>query len=141
MEYNTGTTSTKEVIKDFYNALASRNTKMIAGIFATNIDWLIPGDQALAPWLGYRSTPEEVKDFFDMLLDNIESKAFEIEHLITDGDFGVVTGKFVSTMLATGKDYSSPFSAHFRIEDGLIVYYRFLEDSYALVKALTPDQQ
>lgn len=137
MEHNTEKTRTKEVIEDFYNALASRDTTNIAGKFAPNIDWFIPGDQALAPWLGFRSTPEEVKDFFDLLLDNIESKAFEIEHLITDGDFGVVTGTFVSTMLTTGKDYSSLFSAHFQVIDGMIVYYRFLEDSHALVEALT----
>ncbi|QXV66777.1 nuclear transport factor 2 family protein [Mucilaginibacter sp. 21P] len=139
MEYDRETITTKRVIEDFYNALASRDTTKIAGKFAPKIDWFIPGEKSLAPWLGYRTTSGEVKDFFDLLLVNIESKAFEIEHLITGGDFGVVTGTFVSTMLATGKDYNSPFSAHFRIKDGLIVYYRFLEDSHALVKALKPD--
>lgn len=137
MEYSNETTRTKETISAFYSALASRDTTIIASKFASQVDWFIPGDQELAPWLGYRTTSREVKAFFDLLLSNIESKSFELEHLIVEEDFGVATETFVYRMLLTGRDYSSLFSAHFRIENELIVYYRFLEDSQALVKSPT----
>jgi len=128
--------SIKRIVQDFYSALASRELDAVARNFADKIDWYIPGEQSLAPWLGRRTLRYEVKEFFEMLLQNIESVSFDLQHILSEDNFAVATGRFVSKMLATGKNYESPFSAHFTIENNLIVRYRFLEDSNALVKAL-----
>ncbi|MEP6628382.1 MAG: nuclear transport factor 2 family protein [Ginsengibacter sp.] len=127
---------TKAVIMAFYNALGARKTTEISQKFAETIDWYIPGAEHLAPWLGKRTKRIEVKEFFDTLLSNIESVSFDLEHVIVEEDFGVVTGKFISKMVKTGINYESPFSAHFQIAEGKIVYYRFLENSYGLLSAL-----
>lgn len=127
---------TKKLVHDFYSALASSEFDTVASKFADKLDWYIPGEQSLAPWLGRRTQRYEVKEFFELLLQNIESVSFDLEHILFEGNFAVATGQFVSKMLATGIDYSSPFSAHFTIENNLIVRYQFLEDSNALVKAL-----
>lgn len=136
MENNQETTKTKAIINNFYGALMSRDINLIASKFAPEMDWYIPGDESLAPWVGYRTKSAEVKEFFEMLLSNIESVSFELEHLVVEGDFGVATGRFISKILSTGNIYKSPFSAHFQVKDELIRYYRFMEDSNALVKAL-----
>ncbi len=128
--------NTKRIVHDFYSALNARELDTVAGKFADKIDWYIPGEQSLAPWLGIRTHSYEVKDFFELLLQNIEPVSFDIEHIVVEGNFAVATGQFVSKMLATGIEYSSPFSAHFTIQGDFIVCYRFLEDSNGLVKAL-----
>lgn len=128
--------NTKRIVHDFYSALNARELDTVAGKFADKIDWYIPGEESLAPWLGIRTQRYEVKDFFKLLLQNIEPVSFDIEHIVVEGNFAVVTGQFVSKMLATGIKYRSPFSAHFTIQGDFIVRYRFLEDSNGLVKAL-----
>lgn len=128
--------NTKRIVEDFYAALASRELDAVTKNFADKIDWYIPGEQLLAPWLGRRTQRYEVKEFFEMLLQNIEPVSFDLEHILCEDNFAVATGHFVSKMLVTGINYESLFSAHFTIENDLIVRYRFLEDSNALVKAL-----
>ncbi len=128
--------NTKRIVQDFYSSLASRELDAVTKNFADKIDWYIPGEQLLAPWLGRRTQRYQVKEFFEMLLQNIESVSFDLEHIWFEDNFAVATGHFVSKMLVTGINYESPFSAHFTIENDLIVRYRFLEDSNALVKAL-----
>ncbi|MEO6868323.1 MAG: nuclear transport factor 2 family protein [Ginsengibacter sp.] len=128
--------STKKIVEDFYAALASRELDAVAKNFADRIDWHIPGESSLAPWLGKRTQRYEVKEFFEMLLQNIVPVSFELERIVTENNFAIATGHFVSKMIATGKNYESLFSAHFTIKNNLIVRYRFLEDSNALVKAL-----
>lgn len=131
------TESTKKVVENFYAALSSKDLDAIADKFSDDTDWLIAGDETIAPWLGRRSNRREIKEFFQMLWANIEPVSADIEHILADGGFGVATGEFASRMLKTGKIYESTFSAHFTVRNDLIVRYRLQEDSYGLVKALT----
>src|SRR5262249_2414123 len=102
-----------------------------------DVDWYIPGHEALAPWLGRRHHRHEVEAFFRLLFANVDPVRFELQHLLVEGDFAVTTGEFASRMHKTGKVYESLFSTHFTVREGLIVRYRVLEDSHGLVMALT----
>lgn len=130
------TDNTKRIVQEFYTALAARDLEVVASKFSDTLDWYIPSEKSLAPWLGHRKNKEEVKAFFELLLQNIESVSFKIEHIVAEGNFAVATGHFISKMLSTGVLYESPFSAHFTVENNQIIRYRFLEDSNGLVKAL-----
>ena len=132
--------ATTQIIHQFYAALAQRDLAAVAALFAEKMDWYIPGAEHLAPWLGKRSHRNDARDFFELLLQNIHSRHFVLEHVVTGESIGVATGEFVSTMLATGKDFHSPFAAIFTIENGLITRYRFLEDSFGLYEALKGDE-
>lgn len=128
--------ATRSIVENFYKALTERNLEEVANQFSDKLDWYIPGEKSVAPWLGARSNREEVKTFFQTLLENIESREFKIHHIFAEEEFAVATGEFTSCMLQTGKIYYSIFSAHFTVKNNQIVSYRFLEDSNALVKAL-----
>ena len=130
------TEQTKELIKEFLTAMGSRDLEAIACKFSDKVDWFIAGNEAIAPWLGQRNNRQEIKEFFQMLWANVEPVSVNVEHILADGNFGVITGEFASRMLRTGKVYESVFSIHFTVQDNLIVRYRLQEDSYALVKAL-----
>lgn len=130
------TENTKKLIDEYLAAMASRDLEGIACKFSDKVDWFIAGNETIAPWLGRRNSRQEIKEFFQMLWANIESVSVTVEHILVDGNFGVVTGEFASRMLRTGKVYESVFSMHLTVQDNLIVRYRLQEDSYALVKAL-----
>ena len=137
MEIANLTNNTNKVVEDFYAALAAKNLDKIVNQFSDDVDWFIAGEETLAPWLGQRNNRQEVKEFFQVLQDNLESVRFEIEHILADGDFAVATGELASRMLSTGVVFESTFSAHFTVRENQIIRYRFLEDSDGLVKALT----
>jgi ketosteroid isomerase-like protein len=132
----TQTIQTREIVQNFYQALANRELQKLTGFFAEQTDWDIPGDQELAPWLGKRENKRQIKAFFELLWQNTEPVTAQIEHILAEGDFAVATGYFSSKMLRSSQIYSSIFSAHFTIKNGQIVRYRFLEDSNGLVEAL-----
>ncbi len=130
------TINTRNLIQDFFQAMATRDLETLLSFFSEEVDWEVPGNEELAPWLGKRGNKEEIQAFFELLWQNIEPISGQIEHILADGNFGVATGRFSSKMLRSGQIYSSIFSTHFTLTDGKITHYRLLEDSYALVEAL-----
>ncbi|SMD00393.1 nuclear transport factor 2 family protein [Pedobacter nyackensis] len=132
----TQTIQTREIINNFYKALVGKELETITQLFAETIDWDIPGNEELAPWLGKRTKRNEVKDFFKLLWQSIEPISAQIDHILVEDDFAIATGHFSSKMNRSGQVYSSMFSAHFTVKDSQIVRYRLQEDSHALVEAL-----
>lgn len=130
------TTKTHNLIQNFYQALANRELQSLLELFAEEVDWEVPGNEELAPWLGKRESRDEIKAFYQLLWQSVEPISAQIEHILADGDFGVATGRFSSLMLRSGQVYTSIFSAHFTLKNGKITRYRFLEDSHGLVEAL-----
>jgi uncharacterized protein len=128
---------TQEIVLTYLKALAARDLNAIMPLFSEKVDWDVPGNETLAPWLGKRETAEEVKEFYHLLWKNTEAIDANIDHLFIDGSHAVVTGTFSSKMLQTGAVYTSLFFIHLTVENDLIVRYRLLEDSYGVVKALS----
>lgn len=131
------TENTRRLVQQYLRFLAERNLEKVIGLFDEKVDWFIPGNQNLAPWLGKRDSKNEISVFFQTLWDNTETVSAKIEHLLTEDNFAVVTGEFSTKMIKTGKIFDSIFSIHITIENNRIVRYRLQEDSYALVAALT----
>ncbi|TCC97178.1 nuclear transport factor 2 family protein [Pedobacter hiemivivus] len=132
----TQTIQTREIVHNFYKALSYRELETLAQLFAESIDWDIPGNEELAPWLGKRTKRNEVKEFFKLLWQSVEPISAQIEHILVEDDFAIATGHFSSKMNRSGQIFSSMFSAHFTVRDSLIVRYRLQEDSHGLVEAL-----
>jgi hypothetical protein len=127
---------TQEIATTFLAMLAKRDAKGLSALFAPRLDWYIPGDQAIAPWVGRRDRREQVAEMFEMLFANVEPIGSDLHQMCVEGEKVVIVGEFASRMLRTGRTFASPFSIHFMVRDGLIVRYRLLEDSDGLVKAL-----
>jgi len=132
----TQTIQTREIINNFYKALASNKLETLVELFAETIDWDIPGNEELAPWLGKRTKRNEVREFFKLLWQSVEPISAQIDHILVEDNFAIATGHFSSKMNRSGQVYSSMFSAHFTVNDSLIVRYRLQEDSHGLVEAL-----
>lgn len=128
---------TQEITISFLKALSERNLNAITALFADQVDWYIPGNQILAPWLGKRETRDEIKAFFELLWEKTLPVSANIDNIFVEGNEAVITGCFASKMLQTGAVCESLFFIHLRIANNLIVRYRLLEDTHEVVKALT----
>ncbi|HVX31145.1 MAG TPA: nuclear transport factor 2 family protein [Nitrolancea sp.] len=130
--------TTRTVVETFFERLAAGEPEGFTELLADEIDWFIPGDTDIAPWVGRRNSPGGVADYLRRLRANVEPLRAEVQHLFVEDDMAVAIGEFASRMRSTGKVVESIFFAHFQVRDGLIVRYRLLEDSQAVVAALTP---
>lgn len=131
------TIETKSLIQTYFQALANRDLNTLLDFFAEEVDWCVPGNEELAPWLGERRNKTEIEEFYRLLWQSVEPINGQIERILAEGNFGVATGKFSARMLRSSQVYTSIFSVHFGFTDGKITYYRLLEDSQGLVEALS----
>nr|WP_067058088.1 nuclear transport factor 2 family protein [Mucilaginibacter sp. L294] len=126
----------RETSVKYFTALSERDLEKVIVLFADELDWFIPGNKTIAPWLGQRKTRSEVEDFFRLLWQKTEAISGVINHMATDDNVVIISGSFKTRMLDTGKIFDSLFFAEITVVDGLIVKYRLLEDSFGLVQAL-----
>lgn len=128
---------TRNVVNNYLQALTARNLHVMHALFADEVDWYIPGNQAVAPWLGRRKTKAEIMDFFRLLWQETIPIAADIDHIFIDGKKAVIAGDFKTGMLRTDKICESLFFVRITVENGRIVKYHLLEDSHAVVQALS----
>ncbi|HST59404.1 MAG TPA: nuclear transport factor 2 family protein [Longimicrobium sp.] len=132
------TEATREMGAEFFRRMGAREPEPIAALFADEVDWFIPGNQEVAPWVGRRHTRADVAEFYRMLFDAVTPLSVELQHLLVDGEVAIATGEFSSRMNRTGRVLDSLFSIDFTVRDGQIVRYRLMEDSHAVVLSLAP---
>jgi uncharacterized protein len=132
------TEATREVVMDYFRRMGTQDPEQVAALFADEVDWFIPGDQAVAPWLGRRGTRAEVAEFYRMLWSAVTPLGADLQHLLVEDDVAVATGEFSSRFNQTGRVLESLFSIVFTVRDGRIVRYRLLEDSHGVVVSLAP---
>ncbi|KAI9032451.1 hypothetical protein DFJ74DRAFT_654420 [Hyaloraphidium curvatum] len=125
-------------ITAFLTALGGRDLDAVVACYSPTCDFLVPGNAAVAPWLGKRTTRDEIREFYTLLWANAEPVSFELQHMVFDGNHCIITGELASRMTKTGKVFESMFTAHITVEDGLMSRYRVQEDSWGLVEAMTP---
>lgn len=129
--------TTPQTLQSFLQYLTQRDLENLAALFSDPVDWFNPGDEERAPWLGRRSSREEVRQFYRLLWAQTEPLSATIDHIFTDGEQAVISGDFSTRMLPTGKVVDSLFFIRMTIQNGLITRYRLLEDSYAVSRSLT----
>lgn len=135
---STNDLSVEATIGRFLGALGGRDLDALVACYSPDVDWDIAGNPAIAPWVGRRTGLAQVREFFELLWAATEPLAFELEHLVHDGDHCIITGQLSSRMTPTGKVFTSMISAHVTVADGAITRYRVQEDSWGLMVALTP---
>ena len=132
------TAATRAVVADYFRRMGTREPEQIAALFADEVDWFIPGNQEVAPWVGRRGSRAEVADFYRLLFGAVTPLSVEMQHLLVDGEVAIATGEFSSRMNATDRVLDSLFFIGFTVRHGQIVRYRLMEDSHAVVVSLAP---
>lgn len=138
---NNTTEETRAIVEQFYKRRSLNDIDGVIDLIADDIKWEIPGDKDLAPWLGNRSSKEEIREFFSLQKQHLESLIFDTNQLVVEGENAVAIGYLSSRMLKTDKVFNSHFMTHFIVKNKQITHYFFSEDSLELVKVLTEDER
>ncbi|MEV7973959.1 nuclear transport factor 2 family protein [Cellulomonas sp. NPDC089187] len=105
-------------------------------LFADTVDLDVPGAPHV-PWTGARSDKAGARAFFDLLINGglTEPEAFDVHHIVVDGDQAVVLGRSRFRVTSTGRSFDNPFAIHVTVQDGKVVRYHMHEESYAIAEA------
>ncbi len=126
----------RDVLLNLLRFMGERDLAKLVGLFASQVDWDIPGDKNLVPWLGKRKSKAEIVAFFQLLWKHTEPISASVETMLMEGGQGVVIGEFCTKMLLTGKEVNSFFCIHVSLKNNLIIKYRLYENSYAVSESL-----
>jgi ketosteroid isomerase-like protein len=133
----TDTQTSRTVAKKFVERLGKHDPDGIQELFAEEIDWHVPGSDAL-PWTGRRTRREEVAPYFTTMWSHFahgRSKAV-LERIIVDGGDVVLLAVFTHTVEANGKEFTTPTAIHLTVEGDRIVRMHLYEDTLTVAEAI-----
>lgn len=127
---------TREVVTKLLEIQSGKSAGKIEDLFADKVDWDMPGNESKFPWVGKRHTKQEVAAFFAEFRTHIEPVNLELEFCAFEGEHAVAVGHLTSKILKYDKLFSTAFTITFKVQEGKIVKYHFLEDSYKLSETM-----
>ncbi|NKZ00405.1 nuclear transport factor 2 family protein [Nocardiopsis alborubida] len=136
----TDTQTSRTAAERFVERLGRQDPDGIQELFAEEIDWYVPGSDAF-PWTGRRTRREEVAPYFTAMWPHFapgESKVV-LERVIVDGGDVVLLASWTHTVVATGKEFTTPAAVHLRVEDERIVRMHLYEDTRTVGEAFDAD--
>ena len=128
--------TTEEIMASFMDRLGEQDAEGIGELFADEIDWYVPGSEAL-PWTGRRSRREHVAEYFRTIWPVFVSgqSTVSLGKIVIDGDDAVVFSSFSHVVAKNGKRLNTPAALHLTIGNGLIVRMHLYEDTLAVHEA------
>lgn len=129
----------RDIVTELFKQMsAGAEPSELAGYYAEDVDWFIPGNTAVVPWIGRKTGRAGVAEFFTQLRELTASGQFAVDTILGDGDRCVVLGSLRTEVLATGRNIDSDFAFDVAIRDGLITRYHMFEDTWAVATAVEP---
>ncbi|CAM3828750.1 nuclear transport factor 2 family protein [Bordetella tumulicola] len=114
---------------DKVEAAAQRLAAPDATYVSLNFD--NPELQKILPWTGTNKGPEAFSSLFLQLADYWKTEDFTVTDKIASGEDVAIFGKFTYRSVAVDRVFTSPFSIHAKVRDGKMIYFQFMEDTYA----------
>ncbi|MDB5775213.1 MAG: Ketosteroid isomerase-related protein [Herbaspirillum sp.] len=103
----------------------------IASLCMPDLDWNIPGDSGVLPWVGHKTGRKAILDFVHDTQTMIERVGLDIKDILASDDRAVIFGHLQTRINATGKLIDSPFAIVLTFSDAKIASFLMLEDSFA----------
>lgn len=107
----------------------------IAALCAPDLDWNIPGDTGVLPWIGRKTGRKAISDFVRDTQTMIERVSLDIKDILANGDRAVILGHLQSRINATGKLIDTAFVIILTFSGAQIASFLMLEDSFAVSMA------
>lgn len=90
-----------------------------------------PELKEIEPWAGTSKGPEGFSSTFERVATYWKIEDFKVTDIFGTGESVAVFGRFTYRSVAVGTSFTSPFSIHAKVKDGKIVFFQFMEDTYA----------
>ncbi|MDB5992212.1 MAG: Ketosteroid isomerase-related protein [Herbaspirillum sp.] len=103
----------------------------IASLCTPDLDWNIPGDSGVLPWVGHKRGRQAILDFVRDTQTMIERVGLDIKDILANDDRAVILGHLQTRINATGKLIDSAFAIVLTFSDAKIASFLMLEDSFA----------
>lgn len=94
-----------------------------------------PELERIEPWTGTRKGRQIYIDTFSNVGTYWEVNDFQVTDLLAEGELVAVFGQFTYTSVEVGHRFTSPFAIKARVQDGLITFFQFMEDTYASARS------
>jgi uncharacterized protein len=126
-----------ETVKGMYQALGRGDLDAILAVVTDDVDWSTDAAINSAPWYGPRHGKDEVRRFFDSIVQTGPITDFTPLSFTSndDGDVMVLI-HYAFTVTATGKAVAMNMHHYFRFRDGKACYVRSAEDTAQVAAAL-----
>jgi len=126
-----------ETVKGMYDALGRGDIDAILAAVTDDVDWSTDAAITSAPWYGPRHGKDQVRRFFDGIVQTGPITEFT-PLSFTSNDEGevMVLIRYAFTVAATGKDVAMNMHHYFRFCDGKACYVRSAEDTAQVAAAL-----
>lgn len=89
----------------------------------------------IEPWAGTGKGPEAFSSTFISVAQYWEVESFSVTDMFGSGQDIAVFGAFELRSKTLGKLVKSPFAIHAKVKAGKIVYFQFMEDTYASARS------
>ena len=107
----------------------------------TSLNFDHPELQQIEPWTGTRKGRQVFVDTFSNVGTYWDVNDFQVSDIFGADGKVAVFGQFTYTSVALGHRFTSPFSVLAKVENGQIVYFQFMEDTYASAKSFRQSGQ
>ncbi|VWD57301.1 ketosteroid isomerase [Burkholderia lata] len=107
----------------------------IASLCTPDLDWKIPGDAGVLPWVGRKKGRDAIADFIRDTQTMIERIGLDIEDVLASDDRAVILGHLKTRVSATGRLIDSAFAIVLTFSGEQIASFLMLEDSFAVSAA------
>lgn len=136
----TDTQTSRTVADRFVERLGMQDPDGIQELFADDIDWYVPGSDAL-PWTGRRTRRDEVAPYFTTMWPYYVHGASKVtlERVIVDGGDVILLATFTHIIAASRKEFTTPAAMHLTVENSRIVRMHLYEDTLTVHEAFNAD--
>lgn len=107
----------------------------IAALWTPDLDWNIPGDAGVLPWVGHKTGRAAIMDFIRDTQTMIQRESLEIHDVLASGQRAVILGHLRTRITATAKVIDSAFAIVLTFSGDQIASFLMLEDSFATSNA------
>jgi ketosteroid isomerase-like protein len=125
------------VVQGFFAAFRKGDFEGLVGSFHPDAEIVAvrPGTPGAEEHYGTYRGREGAGVFVATLGKLFDTKAFAVDHVVSQGELAFASGTFTHHLRTTGKPFTSHWALRCLVKDGTILRYHFYEDSAAFAEA------
>lgn len=139
----TMSTNPTDVIKELLentapNKVEAASRRLIADdLTYVSLNFDNPELKQILPWTGTSKGQLTLSDTFKRVAKFWTIEDFSVASLFGAGEDVAVFGEFTYRSNTTGKTFRSPFAIHAKVRDGKVVFFLFMEDTFASARSFS----
>lgn len=124
-----------KTVSSMYEAFSRGDIPFILSCLHKDVIWEVMGDPDI-PHAGIYHGPDDVGQFFRKMDKDLTYTAFEVEHILENGQLVVSTGYCKGRVNNTGKLFSTIWAMTSEFdENGMLIHFRDCYDTLSMARA------